>query len=143
MLENINSIRERIKDELEQAFLSNGKQPLIEITSFPASESGNTALETAAKGKADNGLLFIGRDVRIYNEQVGGIYTFADPYLILIYSNNKNGDNEINELHDISRACLSKFMKIHSDHVVDLLGYNSGLYLAWIRCYYEPIFYGV
>jgi hypothetical protein len=142
-METINTIRERIKYELDQAFLSSGKQPLIEVTSYPATEAGNISLETEAKGKADNGLLFIGRDVRIYNEQVGGIYTFADPYLILIYSNNKNGDSEINELLDIARETLGKFMKLHSDYVIDLVGYNSGLYLAWIRCFYEPAMYGV
>lgn len=130
----INKIREKIKYELEQAFNEEGKSPLIDLTTFPVSESGNTELEKHAKGCADNGAIYIGRMVRQYNADIGGIYAANDPYLILIYSNNANSDEEINDYYEIARARLFTFMNLISDYVCDVKGYKSGMYMAWILC---------
>lgn len=128
----INNVRQKIADELQEAFIEASKSPLILITTFPVSEAGNAELEKAAKGYADNGAIYIGRMPKNYGQSIGGIYAAKDPYLILIYSNNPDGDEEINEYLDISRARLYTFMDLISDYVCDVKGYKSGLYMAWI-----------
>ncbi len=128
----INQVRQRIKDELEQAFTEAGMTPLIDITTFPVSESGNAELEKEAVGCADNGAIYIGRMPRHYGERIGGIYAPKDPYLIMIYSNDSVSDEAINNYFDVARARLFIFMTLISDYVCDVKGYKSGLYMAWI-----------
>lgn len=137
-------IKLKLKSALEQAFAEAGKKVIVTPTLYPASEEGNDQLEVEAKSKADNGIVYIGRDPKFYGEPTGGIYSFDDPYLILIYINDKNkGEERIEDLYDIARECLHKLpnFKLSADHIVDVKGYKSGLYVAWIRIVYTPSFY--
>ncbi len=139
-----NDVKEELKSKLEQAYAEAGRKVIITPTLYPASEEGNDQLEIEAKSKADNGVVYIGRDAKVYGEPIGGIYSFDDPYLILIYINDKNkGEVKISELYDIARECLHKLpnFKLVADHIVDVKGYKSGLYVAWIRIVYTPSFY--
>lgn len=137
-----NEIRDFIKKKLEIAYNALGYNPKIILTTYPASETGNTELEKEAKAKGDNGIIYIGRDVRQYGERSGGLYSTTDPFIILIYSSNKNGDQEINDFYDIARDCLITFMKLESDYIMDVKGYKSDMYMAWIRCSWEPLIIG-
>jgi hypothetical protein len=136
----INEIRDYIKSKLDTAYAKAGRHPHILTTSLPVSQEGNKDLEKEAKAKGDNGVIFVGRGIRQYQQKVRSLYEVDDPYYILIYSNNKGDDSEINDLFDIARSCVGTFMNLQFDFVGDVKGYKSGLYVAWLQCTWRPIF---
>lgn len=136
----INEIRDYIKTQLEAAYASKAMYPTIITTSLPISPQGNTELEKEGVSKSDNGIVFIGRGVRAYNQKVRSLFEVDDPYYILIYSNNKGGDTQINDLFDVARSCVGIFMNLQFDFVGDVKGYKSGLYVAWLQCTWRTIY---
>jgi len=136
-------IRQLLMEKLDTAFQAAGHHPIIVKTTWPVTPAGNDNLEKEAKGRGDNGIVFIGRDVRVYGERKGYVYNTQDPYLILIYTNAREDDTLIHSLYETARRCLFNIQQIrlHSDYIMDVNGYKSGLYLAWIRCSYWPALY--
>jgi hypothetical protein len=143
MFNSIN-IRQEIADKLKTAFNNvGGYQPLVYCVTLPTSKEGNDELEKEAKSRADNGVIYIGRGPIAFNDEIGGIYTCMHLFNILIFSNDKNSDKLINNLFDITFDTLHTEYKIYNiQPPLDIIGYKSGLMMAYLQIYKEPYIIG-
>lgn len=129
----INEMREKIRVKLAEAYQENSLDPIILTTTYPAGPSGNKELEEDAKKRGSNGIVYIGRLGKKYGTERAGVYSVNEPYLVLIFTNSKNDDTLINQLHDVARQTLWGFTTLVAENVSSVKSDKSGLFCAWIQ----------